>query len=118
MLKKLLRSCLGAYRGSHKSLPDGWSNFISVTGTCGVIDGAAFKYIAPSDGFCVGQFAKSVSSTVIRTNAEDWVNLVGTTNWASGFIPVRAGQEVRFGASGGGGATTVYVRFYPAVGND
>lgn len=115
MLKKLLNSCLDAYRGSHKSLPDSWSNYISVTGTSGGVGTAAFKYIAPCDGYCVGQFARSVSSVVIRTNNEDWVNLVGTTNWASGFIPVRAGQEVRFGASDD--ATTVYVRFYPAVGN-
>lgn len=120
MLKKLLNSCLDAYRGSHKSVPQ--YNFISAdivfpTGYPGN-EGPWPSYTAPADGICVIQ-TNDNPSLFIRKRELDFIgSSLYAGAWAVGYIPCQKGEVVNWYSPDTTSATAMaHIRFYPYIGS-
>ena len=119
-LKDLIRTCLTAFRGSHRSVPD--AAYVAID-TRIVFDGNDHNatYTAPADGYLVAQVKNSGATQPIvltlRKSNLDWVNSTGQNSWICGSLPVRKGETVNLiGSSGNSPTLSVYLRFYSYIG--
>ena len=101
MLKKLLNSCLDAYRGSHRSLPnyDANANIYVDAGT--VAPGDSFYYTPPRDGYLVMLGTNNGTIRHFEAKLGSMAGpIIGASDtaaanfWSVGTVPVQKGRTV------------------------
>lgn len=116
-LKDLLRSTLTAWRGSHKSVPVSTWIAVGKTITTGSAHIEENSYVAPEDGFLAIQAEWPATSLVIRKDGMDWISGPNTEGpWFAWFVPSKAGDVWNFSVESTQPTCSVYLRFYPMVG--
>lgn len=111
MLKKLLNSCLDAYRGSHRSVFD-------IDRRVQVGRGAIFdlSYVPPADGWLLlAGTARLCHIAPVLSGIQSTASETASGNsWCAAWIRVRKGSEYKMWAHASTDAVAV---FYPDVGS-
>lgn len=125
MLKKLLGSCLEAYRGAHKSVPSEPFIASDVTFPTGIehANESTNLFVPPSDGVFVIQCEPANEliyyNLTVRRSVYDclFTEVVGLC-WPVGEVPCRKGEHIRWYVwiDGPAQQITAHIRFYPYVG--
>ncbi len=124
MLKKLLRSCFDAYRGSHKSVVAGRHIATDISFPTGVENVNATTYVPPCDGVFVIQCEPAEGYTycslTVRRDQFD-CGIVGSSGqtWPVLETPCRKGETIHWFMWIDGAAQNIkaHIRFYPYIGS-
>jgi hypothetical protein len=113
-LKSYLSALLASYRSTHKSIPQTTAINFTETLTNGEMD---YSYTAPSDGIFACQLGATANHLTILRNGSSAFSVSGTTNWAGCSLLVKAGDKILpWYASSDKTSATIYICFYPSVG--
>lgn len=127
MLKKLLNSCLDAYRGSHKSVVAGHYIATDLSFPTGIENVNANTYVPPCDGVFVIQCEPAEGydycNITVRRDQLDCA-FTETTGWTTRWawpvteIPCRKGETIHWFSLVNGAAQNIkaHIRFYPYIG--
>lgn len=124
MLKKLLNSCLDAYRGSHKSVVAGRYIATDISFPTGYENVNANTYVPPCDGVFVIQCEPAEGyayyNLTVRRDQLDcgFVGTYGQT-WPVVEMPCRKGETIHWYVWIDGAAQNIktHIRFYPYIGS-
>lgn len=124
MLKNLLNSCFGAYRGSHKSVVAGRHIATDISFPTGVEDVNANTYVPPCDGVFVIQCEPAEGyaycNLTVRRDQFD-CGIVGSSGqtWPVLETPCRKGETIHWFMWVDGAAQNIkaHIRFYPYIGS-